>query len=154
MVLQPCSKPLHCKNSGVLLSSFTVIFESSRTWNKPEKAHFYYQNSNLIPCFLGFSLRAVIFLSVSIQPYFVLTFKLISGSNILDVSMLNSATPLSSVVKLSVFLLLTNSWITSLEIGELSLSTNLICRRECKTFNMLSFCMQMLMFCTPLFLTQ
>lgn len=127
MVLQPCSKPLHCNSSGV---SFIVIFESCRTWNKPEKAHFYYQNSNPIPSFLGSVWEQP---SLSIQLCFVLTFRLISGSNISDVSMLNSAMPLSSVVKLSVFLLLTNSWITSLERGELSLSTSLICGRECET---------------------
>lgn len=131
MVLQPCSKPLHCSDSGIFLSSFTVSFESSRLWNKPEKAHFFITNIQTLSCLFLAPFESTP-LSVSLQPWFVLTFRLISGSNILDVSMLNSAMPLASVVKLFVFLWLTNSWITSLEIGELSLSTSLICRKECK----------------------
>lgn len=112
---------LPCNNTDVFLTFLMVVFESSRPWT----------SSCLF--FFGFSLRAAISLPVSIHPCFVLTFRLISGSNISDVSMLNSATPLWSVVKLLVFLLLTNSWTTSLEIGELSLSTSLICKRECET---------------------
>lgn len=133
--MQPCSRPLH-RNSW-----FPHFFWEHHN-NKLDKAQFITRiqtSSHLLQVYFE---RSHLSLSVSIQPCFILTLRLISGSNISDVSMLNGATPLLSVVKLSTFLLLTNSWITSLEIGELSLSTSLICKRERETCsaNYLSVC--------------